>query len=318
MKPKKKEDNEKTQPVARALRKSKAEIYPVKENGELLEFLISAKHGISRNSAKSLLAHRQVYVNNVITTQYNYPLKPGMKVQISQKGKREFHSNYIKLLFEDPYLLVIEKRAGIPSISAGKKKETTAYSILTEYVQRAAKQNKVFIIHGLDKEVSGLMVFAKDEKTKFNIQDYWDEIVKEQKFVAILSGEIGKDSGAITSWVDESGKILIAETSLARPSNEKAVSSYKTIKRNNGFSMVEFTTGRRNQIRMHAFELHHPIVGDPRYNENDGDPINRIALHGFKLKFKHPLTGELMPFETPYPEPLKKLMQKTTGEEQTV
>lgn len=297
------------QEVAGQKLRAKFETFTVKEAGELMDFLMKAKSGISRTSVKSLLGHRQVHVNNNITTQYNFLLKPGMKVQVNrEKSIKEFQSAYIKLLYEDAYLLVIDKKEGLPAINE-KKKERTAHSILTEYVQRSGKQNRVYIIHGLDTEASGLMVFAKDEKTKFNFQDYWDKIVKEQVFVGILSGEMEKEIGAVSSWVAD-GRIMVAHTAAAGNSAEKATTSFHVIKRANGYSMVEFQPGRKNQIRMHAYELKHPVVDDPRYGEKGKKVLGRLALHAFKLHFFHPVSDELMKFETPYPPAFRNLMKK--------
>ena len=278
-----------------------------------MDFLMKTINGISRNSAKSLLTNRQVYIDNIVTTQYNFLLKPGMKVQVSkEKGKKEFKSNLLKIVYEDAYLIVIDKKEGLPTVGTGKlKKERTAHSILNDYVQRSGKQHKVYTIHRLDKEASGLMIFAKDEKTKINLQDHWHEIVKEYRFVAVLSGEMEKDNGAITSWMVDN-KLYITHSGLSNNSGDKAITYYKTIKRSNGYSLVELETERKNQIRVHMNELGHPVSGDIKYTEEDSS-IDRLALHAFKISFNHPVTGELMNFETPYPSLFKKVMIKQTS-----
>lgn len=296
--------------IARA--KSKFETYTVKEQAELMDFLMKAKSGISRTTAKSLLSKRQVYVNNTITTQYNFPLKPGMKVQISkEKGKKEFHNNHLKIVYEDAYLLIINKNEGLLTIGTEKQKEQSAYSILMEYVKRSGKQHRVFIVNKLDKETSGLLFFAKDEKTRNSIQDYWHEIVKEYKYVAILSGNLEKDSGTVASWMVED-KVYVSHTSVPGRSGDKAITNYKTIKRANGYSLVELSSenGRRNLMRLHMQELKHSIVGDIKFGDEENNPIDRLALHAFKLRFFHPVTEELLAFETPYPSAFKKLLIK--------
>ena len=301
-------------PVAKA--KAKFTIYNVKEQAELLDFLMKQMDGISRSSVKSMLTTRRILVDNKITTQYNFELKPGMKVQISpKKNNKEFRSSLLKLVYEDAYLMVVEKREGLLSIATDKQKERTAHSILNEYVQRTAKERRVFIVHRLDKDTSGLMVFAKDEKTKFTLQDYWDEIVKDRRYVAVLSGEIEKDSGTITSWLKDN-KVYVTYSSMSDNGGEKAITHYKTIKRANNYSLVELEleTGKKNQIRVHMQDLKHPVVGDSKYGNGD-DPLGRLGLHAFKLSFYHPVTGELMNFETPYPSVFKKLMQRKTTTE---
>ncbi len=307
MKQKKAVDKEKR--ATRAL--AKYTTFPVKKSMELMEFLASQMPDASRNKLKSLLSKRVVYVDNVITTQFNFPLQPGMKVQISKdKGRKEFHSNLLKIVFEDEYLIVVDKREGLLSMGTDRQKERTAHSILNEYVQRSGKQFRVFIVHRLDKDTSGLMLFAKDEKTKFTLQDYWDEIVKDRRYVAALSGDVEKDHGTVTSWLTDN-KVFITYSSMTDNGGEKAITHYKTIKRANGYSLVELEleTGRKNQIRVHMKDLQHPVLGDVKYGDGK-NPIGRLALHAFKLSFYHPVTGQLMEFETPYPPAFKKLFLK--------
>lgn len=295
--------------------KAKFTVYTVKETGELLDFLIKAKDGISRNSAKSLLAHRQVLVDNVITTQYNFALKPGMKVQISkEKGKKEFQSNYLKILYEDAYLIVIDKKEGVPTVST-KPKDRSALTILSEYVTRSGKQNRIYTINRLDKDTSGLLIFAKDEKTRNTFNDYREEIFKTVKFVGILSGGMEKDNGTVASWFVED-KLYVTDSNVTKNNGEKAITHYKTIKRANGYSLVEFELGigKKNQIRIHMDYIKHPVLGDNKFDETN--PLKRLALHAFKLDFYHPLTEDLMEFETVYPSGFKNLMLKKKAEPQ--
>lgn len=299
--------------VARA--KNKFTTYQVKEACELLDFLMKAKDGISRNAAKSVLANRMVYVNNVNTTLYNYPLKPGMKVQISKtKGQREFSSKFFSILYEDAYLILIDKKEGIATVSPeNKPKELSVLTILNDYLQRTSKQSRAFLIHRLDKEASGLVVFAKDEKTKFTFQDHWDEIVKERKFVAIVTGDMENERGIVTSWLRD-GKIYFSTVASGIGNSvDKAVTHYHTIKRSNGYSLIELEpeTGKKDQIRLHMRELGHPLLGDAKHGvETEGEPMGRLALHAFKLNFFHPVTGEAMKFETAYPGTFKNIMLK--------
>ncbi len=291
--------------------KAKYTDYQVREPMELMDFLAAKMPDASRTKLKSLLSKRVVYVDKVITTQFNFPLKPGMKVQISkEKGRKEFRSTLLKIVFEDAYIIVIEKREGVLSIGTDKQKIRTAHSILNDYVQRSAKENRVYIVHRLDKDTSGLMVFAKDEKTKVRLQDNWDKIVTERRYVAVLSGEMEKDKGTVTSWLMDN-KVFVTYSSMSDNGGDKAITHYHTIKRANGYSLVELEleTGRKNQIRVHMQDLKHPVIGDVKYG-NGENPIGRLALHAFKLNFYHPLTGELMRFETPYPDAFRKLLLK--------
>ena len=305
--------NKKTPRVPRSA--PKYTTFIVKKPSELMPFLMEKMAGISRTKVKTLLTHRTVFVDQKITTQYNFMLQPGMKVQISNdKGQKEFRSSLLKIIYEDAYIIVIDKREGLLSIATERQKERTAYSILTEYVQRSARQHRIFIVHRLDKDTSGLMVFAKDEKTKRTLQDNWEQIVTDRRYVAVLSGEIEKDTGTVTSWLRDN-KVFITYSSMSTNGGDKAITHYKTIKKQNGYSLVELQleTGRKNQIRVHMQDLQHPVVGDIKYGNGD-DPIGRLGLHAFKLHFYHPVTKELLKFEIPYPASFKKLFIKEKEE----
>ena len=285
--------------------------YMVKEPMELMEFLAAKMPDASRTKLKSLLSKRIVYVDSVITTQYNFPLKPGMKVQISrEKGRKEFSNRLLKIVYEDAYIIVVEKMQGLLSVNTERQKERTAYTILNEYVQRSGRQHRVYIVHRLDRDTSGLMMFAKDEKTQNTLRDNWHNIVTDRRYVAVVAGEMENNAGMVRSWLTD--RKLYVYSSPTDDGGKEAVTHYRTIKRANGFSLVELVleTGRKNQIRVHMQDLGHPIIGDGRYGLEEVNPINRLALHAFKLCFHHPVTGELMQFETPYPGEFKKLFLK--------
>ena len=177
--------------------------YMVKEPMELMEFLAAKMPDASRTKLKSLLSKRIVYVDSVITTQYNFPLKPGMKVQISrEKGRKEFSNKLLKIVYEDAYIIVVEKMQGLLSVSSERQKERTAYHILNEYVQRSnGRGSSVYIVHRLDRDTSGLMMFAKDEKTQRTLRDNWHEIVTDRRYVAVVTGEMEKNAGCVISWL---------------------------------------------------------------------------------------------------------------------
>lgn len=281
----------------------------VKEPAELMDFLI-AKGNLSRNKAKTLLTHRAILVDKKITTQYNFELRSGMQVQMSKNHHlKEFKSQQIKLVYEDAYLIVIDKREGVPTVGSEKKRERTVFSILDDYVKRSSKQRRIYGVHRLDQQASGLMIFAKDERTKQNLQDNWEHLVTERAFVAVLEGEMEKDKGVISSWLVD-GQLYVAHAAT-NSTSEKAVTYYTTIKRANGYSLVELDLGnnRKEQIRTHMQELNHPVVGDAK-SDSDNDPLHRMALHAFFLTFHHPVTGELLHFETPYPTGFRNLLMK--------
>jgi len=286
--------------------------YLVKEPMELMEFLAAKMPDASRTKLKSLLSKRVVYVDNVITTQFDFALKPGMKIQISKdKGRKEFNNRLLKIVYEDAFIIVIEKKEGLLSVNTERQKERTAYTILNEYVQRSGKHHRVYVVHRLDRDTSGIMMFAKDEKTQHTLREYWHDIVTDRRYVAVVEGEMEKDHGTVTSWLTD--RTLYVSSSQYDDGGSKSITHYHTIKRANGYSLMELDleTGRKNQIRVHMQDLGHPIIGDGRYGgEGVPNPIGRLALHAFKLCFYHPVTNELMEFETPYPPNFKKLFLK--------
>ena len=298
--------NRSGRPMARAA--AKYTIYNVTEPDELMAFLMKKMDGVSRTRVKALLSNRVVLVDNVIVTQFNHPLKPGMKVQISrEKNMHEFRHPMLKIVYEDAYLIVVEKKEGLLSVATDHQKERTAQHILSEYVKRTHRNNRVFVVHRLDRETSGLMMYAKDEKTQHTLRDNWHDIVVDRRYVSIVMGDMERDQGQIRTWLTD--RKLYVSSSNYDDGGKLSITHYKTIKRANGFSMMELDleTGRKNQIRVHMSELGHPVVGDQRYG-CEIDPLGRRALHAFKLCFYHPVTGELMEFETPYPTSFRNLM----------
>lgn len=301
-----KNQNRSGRPMARAA--AKYTIYNVTEPDELMAFLMKKMDGVSRTRVKALLSNRVVLVDNVIVTQFNHPLKPGMKVQISRKkNMHEFRHPMLKIVYEDAYLIVVEKKEGLLSVATDHQKERTAQHILSEYVKRTHRNNRVFVVHRLDRETSGLMMYAKDEKTQHTLRDNWHDIVVDRRYVSIVMGDMERDQGQIRTWLTD--RKLYVSSSNYDDGGKLSITHYKTIKRANGFSMMELDleTGRKNQIRVHMSELGHPVVGDQRYG-CEIDPLGRLALHAFKLCFYHPVTGELMEFETPYPTSFRNLM----------
>ena len=263
--------------------------YVVKEPMGLMEFLSAMMPQASRTKLKTLLSKRVVFVDHVITTRYDFPLQPGMKVQISrEKGKHDFHNKLLKIVYEDAYLIVVEKMQGLLSVSTERQKERTACTILNEYLKRSMGHlGRVYVVHRLDRDTSGLMMFAKDEKTQHTLRDNWHEIVYDRRYVAVVAGEMEKNAGTVHSWLTD--RVLYVHSSPVDDHLE---------------------TGRKNQIRVHMQDLGHPVIGDGRYGFEDLNPIGRLALHAFKLCFYHPVTGERMEFETPYPAEFKNLLIK--------
>jgi 23S rRNA pseudouridine1911/1915/1917 synthase len=297
--------------MAKTIARAKAQYtdYIVREPIELMDFLAARMPDASRTKLKTLLSKRVVLVDNAITTQYNFPLKPGMKVQISRNKSRhhEFNHKLLKIVYEDAYLIVVEKKEGLLSVNTDRQKERTAVTILTEYLRRSNRNARAYIVHRLDRDTSGILMFAKDEKTQNVLRDHWKEIVYDRRYVCVVAGEMEQSAGNAHSWLTD--RKLYVSSSPVDDGGKEAITHFRVIKRANGFSLVEvkLETGRKNQIRVHMQDLGHPVIGDGRYGFEDLNPIGRLALHAFKLCFYHPVTNERLEFETPYPPEFKRL-----------
>lgn len=288
--------------------KEKQTSLKVIEPTELMKFLLVQIQGKSRNNIKSLLTHGQISVNDRVTTQYNELLEPGQTVTINwNRAQEERHPQGLKILFEDPYLIIIEKQAGLLSIGTAKEREQTAYSLLSEHVKRQDPKKRIFVVHRLDRDTSGVMMFAKSEEVKQTLQNAWKEAVLERTYVVIAEGVVSKAQGTITSWLKES-KTLLMYSSRIPNDGQKAVTHYQVLKQSKNYTLlaVQLETGRKNQIRVHMQDLGHSIVGDKKYGATK-NPINRLGLHAQVLAFRHPVTGEEMRFETDLPKEFSSL-----------
>jgi len=275
----------------------------VTENIELMTLLLAKMGGMSRNSIKSLLAHRQVMVNNKICTQFNQALQANDIIFISSsRGNSELQHPKLKILFEDQYLIVVEKKEGLLTVSTGNSEETTAFSILKNHVKKGSTQNRIFVVHRLDRETSGILVFAKTKEIQLAMQEHWHEVVTRRVYVALVEGKVEKTSDTIITWLTENEKSLKIHSSVVDNGGQQAVTHYRVIKSNDNFSLleVELETGRKNQIRVHMQGLGHPIVGDKKYGSTS-QVLGRIGLHARILAFIHPMSLENVSFETSVP-----------------
>lgn len=275
----------------------------VTENTDLMTFLLTKMGGMSRNGIKSLLSHRQVMVNEVITTQFNLALKPNDLVIVnSLRGNIELTHPKLKIIFEDQYLIVVEKKEGLLTVSTGKSDETTAFSILKNYVKKGSPQNRIFVVHRIDRETSGIILFAKSREIQLAMQEHWHQVVTRRVYVALVEGKVEKEKDTIITWLTENEKSLKIHSSNVDNGGQQAITHYTVVKSNDKFSLleIELETGRKNQIRVHMQGIGHPIVGDKKYGSMTS-PVGRLGLHARILAFIHPMTLENVSFETPVP-----------------
>jgi 23S rRNA pseudouridine1911/1915/1917 synthase len=275
----------------------------VAESIELMAFLLAKMGGMSRNSVKSLLAHRQVMVNDKVTTQFNLALQPGDIVTVnSGRGNIELSHPKLRIIFEDAYLIVVEKKEGLLTVSTGNPDETTAFSILKNHVKKSSPQNRIYVVHRLDRETSGVIMFAKNKDVQLTLQENWHRIVTRRIYVALVEGRVEKEQDTIITWLSENEKSLKIHSSNRDNGGQQAITHYRCVKSNDNYSLleIELETGRKNQIRVHMQDIGHPIVGDKKYGAGVS-PINRLGLHARLLAFYHPVTTEVISFETQVP-----------------
>lgn len=278
--------------------------YKVEQTTPLLEFLLAVVKGQSRNNIKGILARGQVLVDDEIIRQFDHPLRVGQLVTICppkpQGAKLPF-----PVLYEDDELLVIDKPAGLLSMANENEKMNTSYHIVTDYVRQNGGE-RIFIVHRLDRDTSGVLLFAKNEEIKRLFQDNWEEVVKKRGYVALVQGKPEQPEGIIRSKLRETRTHLVY-TAQEGQFGLEAITGYRVMQSGRGFSLLEIDlqTGRKNQIRVHMADSGHPIVGDKQYGAK-ANPIGRLGLHANVLEIAHPKTGKPMRFNAPVPVSFKK------------
>ncbi len=283
----------------------------VTENSTLLPFLFQLLSQQSKTSVKALLSKRQIYVNGTVTTQFNTPLVPGDEVLVShERGKAVFNNPLLNIIWEDNYLIVVNKKEGLLSVPNTRVKERTAFSLLSDYVRKSDPRNKIFILHRLDRDTSGLMIFAKTIGVQKKMQENWNEVITQRSYVAVVEGRPEKDVDLITSNLTENSnmQVLVASTGEGK----EAITRYRVVRSNGSYSLLDLDleTGRKNQIRVQMQSIGHPIAGDNKYGA-ETDPAGRLLLHARKICFIHPETGEELKFETHTPDVFNSLTKKS-------
>ncbi len=282
--------------------------FSIQAPAELLPFVTENLPEIKRTRLKQMLAHNQIAVNGTPVRQFNHPVQPGDTVSVNfTREFQVFYNRRLKIVYEDDDILVVNKGYGLLSMGNDKVKDGTAYSILKDYLKRKDPRNKIFIIHRLDRDTSGLMMFAKNEKAKEAMQHNWNNMVLNRKYVTVVEGDVEEPQGVVRSYLGETSQFEVFSTD--DPSQGKlAVTRWTRLKEGSEYSLleVELDTGRKNQIRVHMKDIGHPISGDRKYGA-EASPIHRLALHARTLRFIHPVTRREMMFETPVPSSFIRL-----------
>lgn len=284
------------------------EQFIVKQQAPLLEWLLANIHE-SKSKIKATLKGRGIKVNGKVVTRFDYLLTEGTKVMFSKSKRNEtFKSRYVKIIYEDRYLLVVEKNIGILSMAGGHA-SLNVKAVLDDYLHQSRQKCTAHVVHRLDRDTSGLMIYAKDIQTEQILEHDWHNIVYDRRYVAVVSGEMGDEDGTIANWLKDNRSYMTFSSPVDN-GGKYAVTHFHVLRRTAYHSLVEYRleTGRKNQIRVHSADMGHPVCGDIKYGNGD-DPCGRLCLHAYVLCFYHPVTHERMEFETPIPSAFQKIFK---------
>ena len=301
-------------------------VLKVAEPAQLMDFLIAKMGGMAKSSVKQLLGQRRVKVGNAIQTRHDFQLKPGDIVTVSSgRGNSQLTHPKLRIVYEDDDLIVVNKQPGLLTVAATPgSSETTAFSILRAYVKKQNARAGIYVVHRLDRETSGLLVFARSEELQHYMREYWRDLVTDRTYIALAEGVLEPREGKITTWLTEDKRNAVVYSSPVDDGGDIAITNYKVLKtskhdvgaNNSQLSTVNYQlvelhleTGRTNQIRVHLASKGCPVVGDRKYGHgNESSPIDRLCLHAKVLEFIHPVTEKKVRFESPVPKEFNKLV----------
>jgi len=276
---------------------------------ELLPFLLGMPIDLSRKEAKDLLKFQSVMVRGKFRVRHDTLLVPGDIVQIAARrptGDRSLERVGLRIVHIDDAIVVVEKPAGLLSMGSPREKEKTAHRILNEHLKALAKSSRqqIFIVHRLDRETSGLMIFARSEAAQAILQRGWKDVTK--RYLAMVEGTPSPASGTLRDNLVESKSLKVHRVAKG---GDLAITHYRVMRTFREKSLLEVTLepGRKHQIRVQLAARGHPILGDRNYGATS-DPAHRLALHSCELHFRHPVSGAATEFHSALPDSLKNLI----------
>ena len=206
----------------------------------------------------------------------------------------------LNIIYEDKEILVINKPSGLLTVSTPKERVRTLFHEVSDYVKKSNPKIKIFIINRLDKDTSGIVMFAKNQTVKYQYQNAWDDLVVKRCYAALTHGVFDKKEGTIKSYLKETKTLMVYSSD--KKDGKLAITKYKVLKENNKYSFIdiEIKTGRKNQIRVHMKDINHPIVGDKKYGIKDNK--RRMMLHAYELQIKNPKTKKIQTFTCNIPK----------------
>ncbi|MBO7368137.1 MAG: RluA family pseudouridine synthase, partial [Paludibacteraceae bacterium] len=277
----------------------------VTEDAPLMEFLEKKLNGYSRNTIKALIKHRQLLLDgHTVLTRHDYPLKKGGVVDVlssAQSVASGLNHPKLSIIYEDEHIIVVEKKEGLLSVKTPNTPEESATHLLNQYLRPQGRDHYIYVVHRLDRETSGVMMFAKSKEVQQTLRDNWKKFVTERSYVAIVDGVMEQQKGRIESYLTEDIK-KVMHSSPVDNGGQLAITNYTVISTNGRESLVRLNleTGRKNQIRVQLQSIEHPVAGDVKYGSRNSR-YGRLCLHAETLRFKHPVTGKPMAFSVPVP-----------------
>lgn len=284
--------------------------YRVEKEGTLLPFLFEALSGMNRTQIKALLKYRHIALKGKAVTQFDTPLLPGDIVEVNMgRSFYQFNNPQVRVLFEDQYIVVIEKASGLLSVANDNVREKNAFHIMQDYVRHGNPDAQLFVCHRLDQYTSGILIFAKDHDLMYELRSNWDYYVKERKYMCVTENIPPRQEDTIESLLAQDSHMRVFSTDDDER-GRLAVTHYRVLQTRGRYALVdvEIFTGKKNQIRVHMSEMGCPIAGDIKYGA-ETNPARRLMLHNYRLSFIHPITGELMRFSLTTPNVFRKLTQ---------
>lgn len=263
----------------------------VKQDSPMLEYLEN-NTDYSKKKIKSLLKYKSILINGKVPTNHDLILKKGQTVEISKEKKITKIGN-IDIVYEDDNYLVVNKPSGMLTVSTDKEKNRTLYHMVREYIREKRSQEKIFIVHRLDRETSGLVIFCKDENLRDKMQESWDKIAVRREYVAVVLGLMENKKDKLVNYLKENKANLVYISK--NNDGKEAITKYEVIKENkNSLLKILIETGRKNQIRVQLANINHPILGDKKYGNIKG---KRLLLCANRLDIRDLKTGKLLSFE---------------------
>ena len=294
---------------------SKVKVFIVHHETELLPFLLEKMAPLSNTNVRHIIANHQVSVGGAPVSLFAYKLYPEDEVLVSYNRISKHQPRKLDIIYEDDDIIAINKPSGLLSIASDREKGKTAYRYVSDYLTAKDRNTRIFVVHRLDEDTSGVLIFAKNYKIREALQNHWQEIVSKRGYYAVVEGEDIPSEGRLENYLAENDLHLVYVTKN-KTIGKLAITNYKKIAAKNGYSLLDINieTGRKNQIRVQLGNIGHHVIGDDKYGE-PANPIHRLGLHAYQLMLKNPLTGQEYDFKTNMPSSMKSLFWKVRNPE---